>query len=408
MTSYPRRFALSLSLLPLIFSLGSTACSSQPERAASAGEPPPAATGREAGSDERPSAGAGAGASDAGSRTVGDAGDAGCGDAATLASDEHNCGRCGHDCLGGACVAGQCQALQLASGEGEIDGLAIAPTHIYWTSYHRQHVVRCALPTCAGGAEVIAQTAGPATGIGVNASHVFWSDWGAGGATGTIAKCVPGNCEATRTVMVTGLTRPNGLSLTNTDVFWDSSYAGVLGRCSLGCAGAAGTTVAGSQYSTNHSFIAAGSLYWMISSSASSGAIRYCPLTGCNPDSPPSLVEGIGQPVGLTANSTHVYWNSRLTQQILSCDLPACAGGPQEVVSGQGLVAYMAADDERLYWSTAAIGASTTLWSCRLPACTTPEPAANLGLEALGHIKISGHRVYYTTSEGKVFVLAKP
>lgn len=36
---------------------------------------------------------------------------------ADLATDAHHCGRCGHDCLGGACSAGRCEAVTLADVE---------------------------------------------------------------------------------------------------------------------------------------------------------------------------------------------------------------------------------------------------------------------------------------------------
>lgn len=54
-------------------------------------------------------------------------------DADTCASsdDPHNCGTCGHDCLGGACRAGVCQPVTLARGE-EIHDLAIGETDAYW------------------------------------------------------------------------------------------------------------------------------------------------------------------------------------------------------------------------------------------------------------------------------------
>src|SRR5580698_9953333 len=40
----------------------------------------------------------------------GDVGSSTCGD---TRSDSHNCGRCGHDCLGGLCSASACQPMAL-------------------------------------------------------------------------------------------------------------------------------------------------------------------------------------------------------------------------------------------------------------------------------------------------------
>src|SRR5262245_57850836 len=36
---------------------------------------------------------------------------------ADLATDAKNCGRCKHDCLGGACKLGKCQPVQIAAGD---------------------------------------------------------------------------------------------------------------------------------------------------------------------------------------------------------------------------------------------------------------------------------------------------
>ena len=54
---------------------------------------------------------------DAGPTTLEQA-DATCGSS----SDPSNCGRCGHSCLGGACVAGACQPVVLASEQGDSTG----------------------------------------------------------------------------------------------------------------------------------------------------------------------------------------------------------------------------------------------------------------------------------------------
>src|SRR5579859_4125816 len=53
---------------------------------------------------------------------------------ATLDTDGHNCGACGHDCQGGACSNGACQPVTLASGQSGIQKLVIDATTLYWTS----------------------------------------------------------------------------------------------------------------------------------------------------------------------------------------------------------------------------------------------------------------------------------
>jgi hypothetical protein len=50
----------------------------------------------------------------------------------TTASE--NCGRCGHDCLGGTCSGGQCQAVLLGQFTGNPNNLSVAPQHVYVTT----------------------------------------------------------------------------------------------------------------------------------------------------------------------------------------------------------------------------------------------------------------------------------
>jgi len=50
------------------------------------------------------------------------------------ASDPLNCGACGHNCLGGTCVGGQCQPVAIASNLTGLPGpLQIDAANVYWT-----------------------------------------------------------------------------------------------------------------------------------------------------------------------------------------------------------------------------------------------------------------------------------
>ena len=55
-----------------------------------------------------------------------------CGD---LMTNAHNCGRCGHDCLGGACTAGVCQPFELVPGDAGYRPwqLGLTDTAVYFT-----------------------------------------------------------------------------------------------------------------------------------------------------------------------------------------------------------------------------------------------------------------------------------
>ena len=54
---------------------------------------------------------------------------AGCVD---LLTDPANCGTCAHDCLGGACLNGNCQPIEVASAQSYPFGLALDSNDLYW------------------------------------------------------------------------------------------------------------------------------------------------------------------------------------------------------------------------------------------------------------------------------------
>src|SRR5438445_6182548 len=65
--------------------------------------------------------------------------DAGC--TADTQNDPKNCGKCGHDCVGGSCTAGACQVATLVTGQVAVTSLAPAATKLFWAraSTQTQH-----------------------------------------------------------------------------------------------------------------------------------------------------------------------------------------------------------------------------------------------------------------------------
>jgi hypothetical protein len=71
--------------------------------------------------------------------STGTGGDAGGCDASTdLQADQHNCGRCGHDCMHGMCKAGTCQAWTVASSVTAV-GMDADGMYVAWADL-AQHV----------------------------------------------------------------------------------------------------------------------------------------------------------------------------------------------------------------------------------------------------------------------------
>jgi hypothetical protein len=70
-----------------------------------------------------------ASANDAPSATDAPAEAMACGD---VANDPRNCGRCGHDCVGGACSAGVCQPVVVAFDQRELTWVGVDASHVFW------------------------------------------------------------------------------------------------------------------------------------------------------------------------------------------------------------------------------------------------------------------------------------
>ena len=54
------------------------------------------------------------------------------GECVVLSEDPAHCGACGHDCLGGACDAGTCAPVELASGKGRLFMVHVDQNNIYY------------------------------------------------------------------------------------------------------------------------------------------------------------------------------------------------------------------------------------------------------------------------------------
>src|SRR5262249_8745705 len=65
-----------------------------------------------------------------------------------LETDPHHCGRCGHDCLGGACAAGKCQPHAMVT-TGHPQFLAVGATDVYYTARDNESVLRLGKDGCS-------------------------------------------------------------------------------------------------------------------------------------------------------------------------------------------------------------------------------------------------------------------
>jgi len=154
----------------------------------------------------------------------GEGGSAGaeCGAKIDLTTDGKNCGRCGHDCLGGGCTLGQCEAIEIEKNQGRLMKVAVDSQFVYW----------------GGDGTVIAKKKLDATGTTQElvpaAAHEFAYDWALAGLTlywgndwqdTGVRGCALPDCTAGASTLISGTNNINAMAYDaqNKTLFWDQS-----------------------------------------------------------------------------------------------------------------------------------------------------------------------------------------
>ncbi|HSO40198.1 MAG TPA: hypothetical protein VLT33_47050 [Labilithrix sp.] len=245
-----------------------------------------------------------------------------------LQVDKKNCGRCGHDCLGGDCKGGLCQVIALAGSVAGPGALALDDKNIYVATIGADTVLRVA--KTGGATEVLVTGWQNMLGVAVSGSTLFWSADGALGDAG------------------------------------DGNFGGVW-KCTLpACTDKKLVSTVGR---TRHLDVKNGYLYY-----ASESDVRRVKVDGTGDQ---SLVTGVNQPFAVAADATHVYYNSNQNslQRVL------IAGGGDEPVGPlvASYVGFVAVDSQRFFWAyTDGAGKGTVLGALKsAPATRTTYGEAN-------------------------------
>ncbi|HEY2510765.1 MAG TPA: hypothetical protein VGI39_07915 [Polyangiaceae bacterium] len=322
---------------------------------------------------------------------------------ADLQQDAKNCGRCAHDCGGGTCSAGVCQAWTLVPGQPGSAAITADDTSIYWSSVSSGQILKankdgtqpavlstvessipdnmvmdsttlywgddrgdvairkCAKTGCDGGAaELTPESAYYAAVIAVDANNVYFGE--TEGAIGKVAKS-----GGAMTFIATNFGHARGLAADDASVFV-STDDGISSVPSSRAGVADDTTDAGPLTPLNQAapiglgllLAADQNLYW---AEYNTGAIKFMPKTGAAVASVVSAGETF--PLAVAVDDTNVYWtasgpdsstdkNYRLfvAGYVAMCPKSGCpASGPVKLATGLHNPDGIVVDDTAVYFT---------------------------------------------------------
>ncbi len=336
-----------------------------------------------------------------------------CGDQCVdIATSSANCGGCGHDCGGGACDLGVCDPVvlrdSLASPVFDIDatnfyfnsgskvlscplaGCVLQPTqvedtqttvygsdsyatimvaqgNVFYVADPVQNTIRptlyaCSIASCSPMALYNSGLLGGFPGGWARSGDTaFWAIY----KSFDFSTCTgPGACSATATSYNAGITSqissPVPMVADASGFYFVNPTTTALVHCPATGACSAPDTLLATTSGVSGLALAGTTLYVLHSGQEGGipgGSIDTCPTTGtCTPA---SFVTKQPYPTLITADSSGVYWfnfdpplGNGDPNQIVTCPLTGCGGGPRSLATKQSGTTLMRTDASFVYWAT--------------------------------------------------------
>jgi hypothetical protein len=313
---------------------------------------------------------------------------------ADLTNDSRNCGRCGHDCLGGACSGGVCQPLTIASDPTTSPwDIAVDATNVYWTNNTSPGTVMKA-PVAGGAATPIATNQISPARIAIDATYAYWTNFDGG----TVMRA-PLNGGANPTELASGQNQPMGIRVDETNVYWLNSGDGSVNTCTLtNCT--LPTAIATNQGVLRTASIDSSQIYFV----GDSGNVSSCRKPDCA-GGPSVIASGQALPYFVSVYGGTVYWtNGDLSGGIKAYSQAAMN---ETELAMQQAPRGIAVDASGVYWVTSKAGGS--LMTCPLSGCGAGPTMLASNLATPFAVTLDDKAVYFTNSgDGTVQKVAKP
>ena len=242
-----------------------------------------------------------------------DGGDAAASTCTDIQTDSHNCGACGHDCLGQPCANGLCSAETVyhdAAAHGHATAIALDPadpTYVFVAASSNDasngYILRVAKTTTGGAApETLATGIYASYGMVVAGGTVFWTqgDQVPSGSRGVgrVQKTPGGTGQ-----LATAPGKPSDLAADATSLFWDDYDLSGLRSASQG-APASSQQILTSE--VRDVVVDGTRLFVAIGDNAGSGSIAAAAKDG----SGLQTIKSETYPNGLALDQDYVYWVS--------------------------------------------------------------------------------------------------
>jgi hypothetical protein len=313
----------------------------------------------------------------------------GCGDPQ---SDPLNCGRCGHDCLGGACSGGVCQpvAIVVPDAGARPFHIALKDNYVYWTDPLNDSVMRTDKQSLK--TDTLYYGGFYTDGIAVDDTSVYFAD------VSNLYRCNLGGCAGTAQPLLPdgGLTStPYFVTVDDNGVYWDdqdttsvhvvpktggnpqtiytgAGDAGLAGLVADGqyvyAAGGDGTVFripddGGAPQQMNPGLqlpnawevaLDSQNLYWSQDDPNNGyGTVNVVSRSGASPHAFATMQP---QPGGIAADAQNLYWTNVgtnlnfLSGTVVMCPLSSCTN-PVTIAGGQHIPREIGVDDVAVYWA---------------------------------------------------------
>lgn len=341
---------------------------------------------------------------------------------ADLQNDKANCGACGHDCLGGDCSAGVCQAVLVAQST-TISPYALVLDNgtLYFTNIRNYDFATVDKVDASATNGTITQLVdyavgyttplvdGQLWGLSVQNGFFYTAQYASGGSSGNweagIDRCPLTGCTG-NTLAVYG---PNSyvVATNSTNVFWgaaDTSDVYTLRKANLDFTSP--TTIATPAFEVNGIAIDGTDLFY----GTMEGVFECNPTCGTS-----ALNQGVTDAELLALDANNVYFSSTFGGPAAVLSMPRTGGVPKTIASDVTLPNGVAVDANYVYFADIGDTANSTTGKvarCPLTGCTLQQTETVLSVGAAAgdnprEVVLDATHVYWGTRGGRIWRVAK-